>query len=155
MKIVSRAYLDAIVNSEGESQSISDFDLGAMFRIMTQNDKSFYFETKLTGTIDPSKMSLHQKMDYISSLEPGEFQILKGVVIHIFDQQKLNPVAVNLCNLMEAQVTDMIVPFYTRYILVDKITPVYRQTLNSLQSRALEAERAPGETGIRGQERML
>lgn len=46
--------------------------------------------------------------------------------------------------------TDMIVPFYTKFIVVDKITPVYKQTLNTLQSRAFEAERTPNKTNLLG-----
>ena len=122
-----------------------------MFRMMTQNSREFYYNGNESGKdLDTTKMKFEQKMEYVQNMQAGEFAILKDAVIHIFDAATLNPLAEKLCNLMEAQVTDMIVPFYTKYIVVDKITPVYKQTLSTLQSRAFEAERTPNKSNIQG-----
>lgn len=86
-------------------------------------------------------MSLEDKIEYATNLEAGQLSILQGKVIHIFDSEVLNPLAIQLCNLMEAQVTDSIIPFFTEIVIVDKVTPVLKQTISSLQSRAIEAER--------------
>lgn len=122
---------------EGAKKSetnLDDYDLGSMFRILTQNDRSFYHETDSSTDrmeVDTIKLSYEQKLEKVQNMQAGEFGILDGQVFFIFDTN-LNPEANTLCNLMEAQVTDQIIPFYTNYIVVDKVTPIYRQTLNSL-----------------------
>jgi uncharacterized membrane protein YjjP (DUF1212 family) len=63
--------------------------------------------------------------------------VLSECFVHIYDND-LNPMAMNLCNCTGAMITNSIVPFLTTHVLVSKYTPVLKQTLNMMHSRAIE-----------------
>jgi hypothetical protein len=92
---------------EGHLQDFESFDMGALFRIMTQNDQSFFSkESKSEHTkADTLSLDYNSKIDFVKALEPSEFCKLQDCVIHVFDNN-LNSEAVELCNLLGAMVTE-------------------------------------------------
>lgn len=63
--------------------------------------------------------------------------ILSDCFIHVYDSE-LNPMAMDLINATGAMINDSIIPFLTTHIVVKKLTPVLKQTLNLLHSKAIE-----------------
>ena len=91
-------------------------------------------------------LALEEKIEYCMKLQSGEMNILAGVYVHIYDS---NAEAQTLCDIMEATTTSNIIPFLTTVIVVDKITPVYKNIINQLYSRAVEGHKQ-GEIHSRG-----
>ena len=92
---------------EGHLQDFESFDMGALFRIMTQNDQSFFSKDSKSEHTKADTLSLdyNSKIDFVKALEPSEFCKLQDCVIHVFDNN-LNSEAVELCNLLGAMVTE-------------------------------------------------
>lgn len=102
----------------GFMQEIENYDMGALFRIITQNDQIHYFDLEVNNQKpDSLSMSLNEKQEYALTLQPNQMNVLCGCFIHIFDSQ-LNPEALQLVNIMGAMVTDQIIPFLTTHIVV-------------------------------------
>lgn len=65
-----------------------DYDMGALFRILTQNDQSFFSKSndlRSEVTKDTLSMEYSEKIEFVKNLEPSEFCQLQDCVIHIFD----------------------------------------------------------------------
>jgi len=108
---------------------------------LTQNDQSAFSEPEMAAqAIDTSSLSFDEKMAHVQELEICDFNFLGECMIHIYDNS-LNPVATQLCNLLGAMMTDSVIPFLTTHIVVEKITPVLKQTISALHSRAIEGSR--------------
>lgn len=129
LKIVKETFLTQSVE-KGELQGSDAYDLGALFRILTQNDQSVFIEEMDTKP-DTMGMSLEQKMEHFKLCQISEMAPLQECMIHIYDES-LNPNAIRLCNLLGGMTTDSIVPFLTTHVVADKITPVLKQTISSL-----------------------
>jgi len=62
--------------------------MGALFRILTQNDQSFFSKSndlRSEVTKDTLSMEYSEKIEFVKNLEPSEFCQLQDCVIHVFD----------------------------------------------------------------------
>ena len=105
---------------------IGSYDLVAYFKLLTQNDQSFFHQkSDETTNLNTKEMGLAEKMEHCMKMESGQMNVLSGVFVHIYDAS-LRDEAQALCDIMEASTTGSIVPFLTTHIVVDKITPIFK-----------------------------
>ena len=87
------------------------------------------------------KMSVEEKLEYFQQMQVCEDMVLADCFIHVYDTE-LNPMALDLINATGSMMTDSIIPFLTTHIVVQKFTPVLKQTLNLLHSKAMEGAKS-------------
>ena len=86
-------------------------------------------------------MSVEEKLEYFQQMQVCEDMVLADCFIHDYDTE-LNPMALDLINATGSMMTDSIIPFLTTHIVVQKFTPVLKQTLNLLHSKAIEGAKS-------------
>lgn len=130
--ILSHFYIAKSIEN-GKPLELMGFDQGAFFRIITQNDQSVFYKEEVSIEKNTEKMSLDEKIEHCQHMQVSEDMVLSDCFIHNYDND-LNPMAMNLCNCTGATITSNIIPFLTTHIVVAKMTPVLKHTLNLFHS---------------------
>ena len=142
--IVSEQWTEECMKLE-EAVSHDSFNVGLLFKLFTQGDRSMFHQSVKTSTGQTkserkSGKSIPELIETFSRTAADEDLILEDCVVAIIsgtnDETKSWS---KLASMLGSTVTDQIMASFTTHVITQQVTPLLKQQLSMLQSRAIDA----------------
>ncbi|TNV81653.1 hypothetical protein FGO68_gene48 [Halteria grandinella] len=135
--IVSSHYIDDCLSSNTLLEAEPTYNAGLLFTLYLQGDRSVFYTPPKVAKKEKRQKTVGELLETVSRQQADEGIILEDCVIAVAEQE-LYARAFRLCNLLGAVVTDQITPQFTTHVISSKITPMLKQSLTNLQTKAVD-----------------